>query len=373
MTRDVWLILAMTGASALVVGLVGVLVVARVRRASLVAALVVGSLVPFVAVVLAVAVSVGAMFLSDHDAFVARLVLGISAVPAAVLAAVLGRLLVADLRLAAESVRGLDGTSETSSSPVTAEVAALVDELDVTRERLRAAREREKALESARRQMVAFVSHDLRSPLAGVRATVEGLRDGVLPDVGAAYEGIDAAVLRMDRMIEDLAEMSRPDAERPPVRPAVDLDLAEVLEQVLAHAAAAASSHGVTLETAVQPGLQVRGVGDDLGRVLDNLVANAVRSSGRGGRVRVAGRRRDGEVLVTVEDTCGGLDEDERSRVFEEGWQGSRHAVQGTAGAEGLGLAIVGTVVSAHGGEVRVEPTGAGCTFEVRLPTGAAN
>lgn len=372
MTRDMWLILAMTGASSLAVGLVGVVVVARVRRASLVAALVVGSLVPFVAVVLAVAVSVGAMFLSDHDAFVARLVLGMSAVPAVVLAAVLGRLLVADLRLAAARVRGLDGPTEVSPSPGTAEVAALVDELTLTRHRLEAAREREKALESARRQMVAFVSHDLRSPLAGLRATVEGLRDGVLRDTEAAYEGIDAAVRRMDRMIEDLADMSRADTQGPPTRTPVELDLAAVLEQVLAHATAAASSHGVALETSVEPGLRVRGVGDDLGRVLDNLVTNAVRSSGRGGRVRVVGHRHGDEVLVTVEDSCGGLDRDERERVFEEGWQGPRHATNGTAGSEGLGLAIVGTVVSAHGGQVRVEPTGDGCAFEVRLPTGAS-
>ena len=117
----------------------------------------------------------------------------------------------------------------------------------------------------------------------------------------------------------------------------------------------------------MQPGLRVRGVSDELARVLDNLVGNAVRSSGSGGTVRVAGRRADGgQVRVAVEDTCGGIPDDDRAHVFDEGFQG--HGVPVGVGASGLGLAIVGTVVAAHGGRVGVEATDGGCLFEVLLP-----
>jgi signal transduction histidine kinase len=128
----------------------------------------------------------------------------------------------------------------------------------------------------------------------------------------------------------------------------------------------------VALLVDVEPGLEVVGMPDELARVLDNLVGNAVRSSGPGGVVRVAGRWADGQVRVAVEDSCGGIPEDERAHVFDEGFQGAgAHRQPGReVGSAGLGLAIVGTVVAAHGGHVGVEPTDAGCLFEVRLPAG---
>ncbi|MBO9555145.1 HAMP domain-containing sensor histidine kinase [Cellulomonas sp.] len=378
MSRDLWFMTGVTAVCAVVVGALGVLVVGRVRRASLVAALVVTALVPTAVVALALWFNVGAMFLSDHDAQVARLVLGLSCVPAVVLAVVLGRMLVADVRAVGVQARALaSGQPPAGSTPVTAELAALADELARTRARLDASRERERALESARRQVVAFVSHDLRSPLSGIRATVDGLRDGVLVDTDAAYAGIDAATERLGRMIDDLAELSRPDPA-PTARAPERVSLSAVLDDVLAHSAAGATAQQVTLLVDVEPGLEVLGVPDELARVLDNLVGNAVRSSGAGGTVRVAGYRVDGEVRVAVEDTCGGIPDDERAHVFDEGFQGSGpHRTHAGAahhagvGSSGLGLAIVDSVVAAHGGRVGVEPTEAGCLFEVQLPANA--
>jgi len=370
MSRDLWLIAGMTALCAVGVGILGAFVVNRVRRVSLVAAMVVTALVPVAVVALAIWVNVGAMFLSEHDAAVARLVLGLSSLPAVVLAVLLGRFVLADVRAVGAQARGLaTEATVTGASPVTAELAQLAAELARTRARLDASRERERALESARRQVVAFVSHDLRSPLAGVGATIEGLKDGVITDTGTAYLGIAAAVDRMRRMIDDLTDLSRPDGPVPSRSPQT-VELSAVLNDVLAHSAAAAVAQDVALVVDVQPGLEVVGMPDELARVLDNLVGNAVRSSGPGGTVRVAGSRRDGQVLVAVEDTCGGIPDGERAHVFEEGFQGGggHGARQRATGSTGLGLAIVGTVVSAHGGRVDVEPTDEGCLFEVRLP-----
>ena len=96
-----------------------------------------------------------------------------------------------------------------------------------------------------------------------------------------------------------------------------------VLDDVLAHSAAVAAAQDVALLVDVEPGLEVVGVPDELARVLDNLVGNAVRSSGPGGVVRVAGHWADGQVRVAVEDSCGGIPEDERAHVFDEGFQGA--------------------------------------------------
>ena len=140
-------------------------------------------------------VNVGAMFLSDHDAAVARLVLVLSSVPAVVLAVLLGRHAPRRRAVGGEQARALAaGLDRPAAGPVTAELAELGAELARTRASLEASRAREQALESARRQVLAFVSHDLRSPLSGIRATVDGLRDGVLVDTGPAYAGIETAI-----------------------------------------------------------------------------------------------------------------------------------------------------------------------------------
>jgi signal transduction histidine kinase len=213
------------------------------------------------------------------------------------------------------------------------------------------------------------VSHDLRSPLSGIRATIDGLQDGVITDAQAAYLGIGSAVDRLGRMIDDLSELSRPEG-LPAARAHETVQLSVLLDDVLAHSAPVAAAREVALLVDVAPGLEVVGVPDELARVLDNLVGNALRSSGRGGTVRVAGYRFDGQVRVAVEDTCGGIPDDERAHVFEEGFQGggAHHEQQREIGSAGLGLAIVGTVVAAHGGRVEVEPTDVGCLFEVQLP-----
>ncbi|BDZ42482.1 two-component sensor histidine kinase [Paraoerskovia sediminicola] len=367
-----------TFGAAVVVGGVGMLLVHRARRWSLAAALVVAALVPFAAVVTAVAINVDQMFLSAHDADVIWFVLGVSSLLALVLALLLGRAVGSEMRRVADDARRLvdspsasggGGVAQEKAPPMTAELAHLSAELVETRERLAAARERERAAEDARRQVVAFVSHDLRSPLAGIHAASQGLRDGVFPEPGTALDGIESAVGRMARMIDDLAEISRPDdtpaAAASPTSSGREVDLAAVVRDVVAHALPVAADAGVQLDADVEDGVVVTGDPDDLGRLLDNLVSNAVRSS-RGaadGHVRVAVARADGVVRLVVQDTCGGIPEHVRERVLETGYQGD-----GRVGASGLGLAIVDRVVENHGGTVDVGSTGEGCSVEVRIP-----
>ncbi|ROS72062.1 HAMP domain-containing sensor histidine kinase [Cellulomonas sp. PhB143] len=395
---DLQFMAVVTVAAAVGIGVAGGMLVRRARRRSLSAALVVAALVPFGAVVVAVAVNVNQMFLSSHDAGVVWFVLAVSSVLAVVLAVLLGRTLGSELKRVADDARGLvdDGHTSVQEEPTTAELAHLSAELVETRARLATARERERAAEEARRQVVAFVSHDLRSPLAGIQAASQGLRDGVFPEPGTALDGIESAVGRMARMIDDLAELSRPDgagrskgaaARLPAAAPGVAaggpgagpgaapvagsspapagerVDLAAVVRDVVAHAVPVATDAGVLLESRVEDGVVVPGDADGLGRLLDNLVTNAVRSSGAGGHVRVAVTRAGGVVRIVVQDTCGGIPEHVRERVLEPGFRAGERP-----GSSGLGLAIVDRVVEQHGGSVDVGSTPEGCSVEVRVP-----
>ncbi|WP_407317205.1 HAMP domain-containing sensor histidine kinase [Isoptericola halotolerans] len=381
--------LAVTVACAVVVGLLGAWAVRAARRVSLVVALVVAALVPFTAVVLALSVNVSAMFLSEHDAGVVRLVLGASSVLAAVIAVVLGRTVAEDarqVRLLARRLRedaeqpgtGVDAVAQTAdpaASPrpatTTAELAHVAAELEETRRRLDASRASERAAQAARREVVAFVSHDLRSPLAGVRVAAEGLRDGLYPDPKDAIDGIVAATGRMARMIDDLADLARNDDPQPrPVNR--DVDVAHVLARVAAHAGPVARSVGVDLHLDAPTGVLVAADPDELERVLDNLVTNAVRASGANtgsptsprGTVTVEASVLDGAACIVVHDTCGGIPTAALPHLTRAGFQ----AGEATDGADGLGLAFVDQTVDRHGGSLDVATSDDGCRIEVRLP-----
>ena len=112
-----------------------------------------------------------------------------------------------------------------------AELAALTDELEMTRKKLAASHERERALEASRRELVAFMSHDLRTPLAGLRAVSEGLEDGVIDDVPGALRQMRATVDRMTGLVDDLFELSRLSAAPPPRRRTA-VSLRELAEDV---------------------------------------------------------------------------------------------------------------------------------------------
>jgi signal transduction histidine kinase len=217
------------------------------------------------------------------------------------------------------------------------------------------------------------MSHDLRTPLAGLRALAEGLEDGVIDDPKPALAQMRVTVDRMNSLVDDLFELSRLTAGEPS-RKLMSVSLAELADEVAALVDHQARARDVRIEVdrPADDRLRVIGDADELSRALTNLVANAVRHTPAGGVVRlVADRAPDGRVRCTVVDACGGIAEPDLPRLFDVGWRGSADRTPDDGGA-GLGLAIAQGVVHAHDGTIDVTNVPGGCRFELSLPAGPA-
>ena len=235
-------------------------------------------------------------------------------------------------------------------------------------------RDSERAAEQSRRRLVAFVSHDLRTPLAGIRAVAEAIADGVVNQDEAREQAkhIEQESIRLSEMVDDLFEMSKINAGA--VQPAHDtVALDEVVDDVVAVHRIVAERAGVALHVNLtdEP---VRVIGSDraLVRVLSNLVANAIAHTPRGGRVTLALGHDEQGAWARVDDTGVGIDHADLPRVFDVAYRGSNGRVPRTDSSlpsgSGLGLAIAAGLVQAHGGTLSARNLDAGARFEVRLP-----
>jgi signal transduction histidine kinase len=228
--------------------------------------------------------------------------------------------------------------------------------------------------EQSRRQLVAFVSHDLRTPLAGIRAVSEAIADGLVADdeVRSHAKHIEHETIRLSEMVDDLFEMSKINAGA--VQPAYDkVSLDEVVDDVVAAHRIAAERAGVALRAKVPATpVGVIGSGRALVRVLSNLVANAIAHTPEGGTVELTVGSDGNGAWARVDDTGVGINEADLARVFDVAYRGSNGRVpredSSLPSGSGLGLAIAAGLVHAHHGTVSAYNLGTGARFEVRLP-----
>lgn len=319
--------------------------------------------------------SIRVMVLPQHAQTTVLVVAGSAGVLGALAAAAAARALTNDRRELSKAVADLGAgrVPTTSGRRLTAELEAVRSELSATAERLAASRTREQALEEARRELVAWVSHDLRTPLAGLRAMSEALEDGVVDDPDLYYKQIRASVDRLSGMVDDLFDLSRIHAGAF----ARDMDvipLDDLLSDCIAALEPLAAAQRVELVGSTTGSVVVHGNGPELNRAVTNVVANAIRHTPSEGRVRVQLTTREWRggraAAVEVDDECGGISADDLPRVFDIGFRGeparTPHAVH-PAGA-GLGLAIARGIIEAHAGAISVQNTGPGCRFTLVLP-----
>ena len=383
--HDVWVVVAATAGVA-VVGAgagAGALMALRGRSMRLLLAVVALTVVTVMAVAVA---AVGALMLVSGHALVV-LVASVTAAALAGLAvaALLGREVRRGSTSLREQVRSLGsdrdaGSPQVRASTVTgAELAGLGEELERVRQQLTDARRRAAALEGSRRELVSWVSHDLRTPLADVRAMAEALEDGVVSDAGTVrdyHRGIRVESERLTRMVDDLFELSRIQAGSLGLAPDL-VDLGALVAAEAEPAGELARRRHLALRVECSEPVRVVADAHHLGRAVRNLVANAVRHTAEGGEVVVSVRRGPGGGgEVSVRDGCGGIPAADLDRVFEVGFRG-----QGAGGQEartpgpdhgaGLGLAIAAGIAAAHDGELQVVNEPPGCRFTLRLPDAA--
>jgi signal transduction histidine kinase len=376
MNKDMVTILGLTTLWTLVVAALGAGILWQFRRRSLRITMIVAALAPMAAALAAVLQSVRAMFISAHDSWVVLWTLAFAALLGLGMSVLLGHWISTGSRDVGRRLRHLGTSYEAPialAGAVPAELAQLTDELEMTRRKLAASHERERALESSRRELVAFMSHDLRTPLAGLRAVSEGLEDGVIDDVPGALRQMRSTVDRMTGLVDDLFELSRLSAAPPPRRRSA-VSLRELAEDVAGENGEHARSSGVrlTVSTPVDDDrLAVQGDPDELTRAVTNLVGNAIRHTAPGGSVTVAvDREPDGRVRLAVTDSCGGIPADDLDRVFDIGWRGDEQRTPdaGVSSGGGLGLAIARGVVESHDGKIAVTNVDGGCAFQIDLP-----
>jgi two-component system OmpR family sensor kinase len=273
----------------------------------------------------------------------------------------------------AAGIAGGDLTQRIPEPTSKDEVASLARSLNAMLTQIEQSFAVREASEERMRQFVSDASHELRTPLAAVRGYAELFRQGAVTepeDVAGAMRRIEDEAIRMGGLVEDLLLLTRLDSQRPLEK--VPVDLTVLAADAVQDARALDSTRQVRL-VGLSGDLQPTTIeGDEarLRQVVTNLVGNAVNHTPQGTDIEIAVGRDAGRAKLEVRDHGPGVDPVKARKVFERFYRADTSRVRGNGGGNGLGLAIVAAIVSAHGGRVGVAATpGGGATFVVDLPT----
>jgi signal transduction histidine kinase len=254
------------------------------------------------------------------------------------------------------------------------EVARLSETFNMMAVRLEQAAEEAEALDEARRNLVAWASHDLRTPLASLRAMIDALADGVVEDERTTRRYLaqsQGEIRRMSRLIDDLFELAQLDTGQYPLE-CVSASLSDLVSDTLAAFAARSKARQITLRGSVAPNIDpVRMAPDKISRVLYNLLENAIRHTPQGGAIALEVTRQDSQVLVAIQDSGEGIPPQDIGHVFDHFYRGEKSRTRGGygEGGAGLGLAIARGLVEAHGGRIWAESEpGQGTLMRFTLP-----
>jgi signal transduction histidine kinase len=317
--------------------------------------------------------SANLMFASQHDLFLAVVLLVFSGGMAMmlgyllsstvtdrihVLKAVAGQLAQGDLQARA-AVTGRD------------EVSDLAESFNRMAMQLQAADEKQREIDHMRADLIAWVGHDLQTPLASIRAILEALADGVVEDPQSVQRYLQTAqrdVRSLSLLIDDLFQMAQLDAGGLPLD-REDSSLSDLLSDTLESFSELAARRRVTISGHAEAGIDpVLMDTMQVGRVLNNLISNALRHTPPGGVIEVVARHAAKGVEVSIADTGEGIQPDDLPKIFDSFYRGEKSRSRATGGA-GLGLAIARGIVRAHGGDITVESQpGRGSTFTFVLP-----
>jgi signal transduction histidine kinase len=312
-----------------------------------------------------VALFAGVMFVSNMDAFFMALAAGYAALIGLTSGRLVARRALSDLDAVRSALAEVGEGSRQVSIPVLGgdELAALAADVEAMVAKVGAE-------ERARRELVASVSHDLRTPVTTLRLISEGLEDGIFePEhVREQLLLISTHVRALGSLIDDLFELSRLEAgdvhwSMQQVR------LDQLVQETITAMRPQADAGGVAVRAELDDWLTpARGNPEQLQRVLFNLIQNAIRHTPADGSVVVRAQRAPGPAVeIEVADSGDGIDPELRERIFEPFTQGPSR-VAGKTGSAGLGLAIARAIIDAHGGHIWLEPDGPGTRIRFRVP-----
>jgi signal transduction histidine kinase len=239
------------------------------------------------------------------------------------------------------------------------EVGSLAESLN----RMAAALDR---LEQLRKDLVANVAHELRTPLANLRGYLEAIQDGVTPASGEAIDWLHEEAMRLVRLVDALHELSRFDANLPHVR-IEPVDIGALVRRHIDLRRAEFAARGLAVRSELSPNGGLRGDPDLLSQALYNLIDNALKYTPAGGAVTIAVRPDGQTVRIAVSNSGEGIAPEDLPYIFERFYRGEKSRSRSSGGA-GIGLAIVKEVARAHGGEVGAASRDGQTTVWLRLP-----
>jgi signal transduction histidine kinase len=312
------------------------------------------------------------MFASQHDLLLATVLLLFAGGMAMALGYFLSSALTDRIRLLDRAAKAVATGDLDVRIPVRGadEMAMLARTFNQMAEQLQAVARQQRELEILRRDLIAWAGHDLQTPLASVQAVVEALADGMVDDAETAQRYLRTAqkdIRALSALIDDLFQMAQLDAGGLPLERAEN-SLSDLISDTLESFSELAVRQGIDLQGSVDA--QVDPVNMDaqrIGRVLNNLVSNALQHTLAGGRVLVRASRKPGWVLVEVTDTGEGIRPEDLPFIFDRFYRGEKSRSRSTGGA-GLGLAIAKGIVEAHGGQIGVESGSPGTRFYFKMP-----
>lgn len=313
------------------------------------------------------------MYISEHDLVVLCWVIGAAAVVSLVVAAVVGAGITrSSIRLRSTARAIGDGQIVLPEDYAGLEFAALARELAETSQRLARSREEVTTLDQSRRRLVAGISHDLRTPLAALRAMAESLEDGVAEEPARYHRQIRLQAETLASMVDDLFELSKIQSGTLSLT-LEPVSLFDLVSDTVADLHPVAATRSITLTESRTGNLTLFGDARELSRAIGNLLMNAIEHSPPNSEILISARETEDEhVALSVVDAGGGIPEEDLGKIFDAGWRGTPSRTPSptfdmSAGA-GLGLAIVAGIVEAHSGGVTVHNVPGGCRFDVTLP-----
>jgi len=317
--------------------------------------------------------SANMMFVSDHDFLLAVVLLVFAGGMAMVLGYFLSSTITERIQLLKNAAEKLSQGNLQTRVPVQGhdEVAVLARSFNQMAEQLQAADKNQRDLDAMRRDLIAWVSHDLQTPLASMRAILEAVSDGVVDDPETVKRYLNTAqrdVRNLSALIDDLFQMAQLDAGGFPLNRA-QASISDLVSDTLESFTELAKQQDIILEGNVDPDVDpIQMDTQAIGRVLNNLIGNALRHTVRG-RVSVWVRRTTQGVEVIVSDTGEGIRTEDIRHIFERFYRGDASRSRNRGTGAGLGLAIARGIVRAHGGDIRVESeVGKGTQFTFFIP-----